>query len=102
MTCRIGQGPHEFKSLEGRRPGRFPPAAHSQKHLGVPDRGSSESGDVPKLSPQAVATIGVVHMLSLVPAASSCQLSCRTFRKYILIEQMFTEGSSILKELTLY
>ena len=50
--------------------------------------------------PQIAATTGVFHVRSLVPAASSCQLSGRAFRKYILIKQIFKKGSPTPKELT--
>ena len=100
MTCRIGR-PHESKSLEGRRSVRSHRASHSWKQLSVPDRESRESGDASKKpAPQIVVTIGVAHVLSLVPAASSCQLSGRIFSKYILIKQIFMEGSSTPKEFT--
>lgn len=62
----------------------------SPTETGVP--GSRESGDAPqKPASQAAATTVVVHPLSLVPAASSLQLSCRTCSRHMLIEQIFPE-----------
>lgn len=85
------------EGVSGRRPVRGSILAlHSCRQLGVPGRGSRESGDAPKTCFPSCCHHSNGSAFS--PLHSS-QLSCRTFSKYMLIdmliEQILTECSPL-------